>query len=397
MALDDLGSLAHAFAGSTATWDYTYDAVHSRTSLTVSDPQFLYDLSVLVPTTYTNNTMNQQESALLDVPPQPQAVAFSHDLLGNMQTPLTHSYAYDAENRLTTAYVPGGNASYAYDASGLRTRKTFAGETTEYVLDGGQILAEYDGSGALLRRYVYAGLDEPVQMTTASGETYYYHADALGSVVGASDGEGASVLARRYDVYGARHSASGTLNAVWAFTGRRFDAEVDQLGYFRQRYYDVDPGLFSSDDAARARMNWYEYAEASPTRFTDPLGLASVAGTLKVLAGRWSALQIARSAGASVAGAIFDTEFLIKLIFGLVLAGFTQVESDTCIKSEPLTSDIGDIPPQVICVLIQDTIRILPDGSRAKFCFYDCWSFTAPGKFHHELEVPVGTPCPEVI
>jgi hypothetical protein len=60
--------------------------------------------------------------------------------------------------------------SYAYDPQNLRKAKTVNGTTTNYLSVGSQEIAEYDGSGNLLRRYVFGlGLDEPLATIDAAG------------------------------------------------------------------------------------------------------------------------------------------------------------------------------------------------------------------------------------
>jgi YD repeat-containing protein len=76
------------------------------------------------------------------------------------------SYAYDAFNRLTAA----GPLSLAYDPAGRLYETTASGATTRFLYDGLQAIAEYNTSGALLRRYVPgAGLDEHLAWYEGSG------------------------------------------------------------------------------------------------------------------------------------------------------------------------------------------------------------------------------------
>lgn len=72
-----------------------------------------------------------------------------------------------AHTRTSQLYMQANGANnttlYDYDAAG-RLRQTLSGPTTtEYLYDADRLVAEYDGAGALLRRYVHgAGLDEPI-------------------------------------------------------------------------------------------------------------------------------------------------------------------------------------------------------------------------------------------
>jgi len=57
---------------------------------------------------------------------------------------------------------------------------------TEYCYDGDQIIADYNSSGVLLRKYVYGpGIDEPICMIDVQNgnKLYYYHYDGLSRLV----------------------------------------------------------------------------------------------------------------------------------------------------------------------------------------------------------------------
>ncbi len=68
-----------------------------------------------------------------------------------------------------------------FDLFGRRIRKTVDGQETEFVYNGFSVLAEYDGTGSLIRKYVYGpGIDLPVAMVDCDGGGecwYYYHQD----------------------------------------------------------------------------------------------------------------------------------------------------------------------------------------------------------------------------
>ena len=90
-------------------------------------------------------------------------VTYGYDLRGNMTSDGTSSYTYDVENRLLTASGPTA-VSLAYDPFG-RLQSTIVGATaTQYLYSGTALVAELDGSGNVLRRYVHGpGTDDPVR------------------------------------------------------------------------------------------------------------------------------------------------------------------------------------------------------------------------------------------
>jgi RHS repeat-associated protein len=139
-----------------------------------------------------------------------------------------------------------------------------------------QEVAEYtDGTDAAApsRTYVYGSyVDEPMQVrvfasaTTQPASTqnattqpsytdYYYHTNALYSVIAVTDTAGTVVERYTYDAYGQRTitDADGTprtesvLGNEIGFTGRRLDPLTNQY-YFRARYYDAAQGRFISRD-----------------------------------------------------------------------------------------------------------------------------------------------------
>jgi RHS repeat-associated protein len=147
-----------------------------------------------------------------------------------------------------------------------------AGTTTHFVYDGNQVIAEYDGTGTLLRKFAYGpGIDQPVMMEQA-GQRYFYHADALGSVVALTDGTGAIAETYRYEAFGEPEQAS-TLGNPYLFTGRRYDPETGTY-YYRARYYDPELRRFLEPDPIGYvdGMNLYAYVGNSPVNFIDPSG-----------------------------------------------------------------------------------------------------------------------------
>ena len=113
---------------------------------------------------------------------------YAYDNNGNMITKTNKTtgavtrYSWDYENRLIQVQMPDGTiAQYAYDPFGRRIQKIVNGAITNYLYDNDEILFEYDQNGNVLRSYTHGPeIDEPLVLNE-NGQTYFYHADALGS------------------------------------------------------------------------------------------------------------------------------------------------------------------------------------------------------------------------
>lgn len=155
--------------------------------------------------------------------------------------------------------------------------------TTHFIYDTQyRVIEERDNSGAVVATYTYGqGMDEPLTMER-SGQTYYYHRDALGSITEVSDSTGTIVERYEYDVYGEftifdasdTEIAASAIGNPYLFTARRYDAESGNY-YYRARYYSHDLGRFLSQDPLgfdAGDYNLYRYVFNNPINATDPTG-----------------------------------------------------------------------------------------------------------------------------
>ena len=173
--------------------------------------------------------------------------------------------------------IKGVRSLFWRDPSGRRIAKDVDGTVTKYLYDGDQCIAECDVNDVLLRKYIYGpGVDQPICMIDVedSNATYYYHYDALGSVVALSDADGDTVQVYEYDVYGQVAASGPNHPNPFLFTGRRYDTETG-LYYYRARYYNPSIGRFLQTDPIGYGdgMNMYAYCRNNGVRFVDPWGL----------------------------------------------------------------------------------------------------------------------------
>jgi RHS repeat-associated protein len=252
--------------------NYAYDAAGNRSNVTDGGSS----------TDYTASNVNQYTTIGPDHP--------TYDLNGNLTAQATGSYTYDAQNRLTSAASGGSTITFAYDARNRCVSRAIDGVTTFFYYDGWNVIEERNGTDESIARYIHgADIDEMVARVTSSGPVYY-HADALGSTVALTGGNGQVLERYLYDVYGAptiKNPANATI-AVSAFgnrflfTGREYIQDIALYDY-RNRFYSPSFGRFLQIDPMRfdaKDVNLYRYVGNRATGLVDPRGLA---GTTVVL------------------------------------------------------------------------------------------------------------------
>lgn len=277
---------------------------------------------------------------------------------------LSASYAYDANgNRLSRNGVSGsydsqdrllsyGGTSYSYTANGELKRKTQSGASSEYAYDslgnllhvqlsgGLQVdylidgrnrrigkkvngtlvqgflyqdqlnpLAELDGSGNIVARFVYADkVNVPAYMLKGD-QTYRILSDHLGSprlVVNSASGEVVQRL--DYDEFGNVLLDSNPGFQPFGFAGGIYDQHT-RLIRFGARDYDPQTGRWTNKDPIRfagGDSNLYGYVLGDPINGIDPSGLICVPGWASDLLRRvppWMRVNLHVAGGNGIVGA----------------------------------------------------------------------------------------------
>ncbi|RLQ85271.1 RHS repeat-associated core domain-containing protein [Notoacmeibacter ruber] len=194
---------------------------------------------------------------------------------------VTRSYDYNAPGQLASVSTGGSLAGqYSYDYLSRLTVRTLpaSGTTLHYIHDlDGNIIAEYDASGTVLREYVW--LDErPLAVVADAGSAapsiWHVHTDHLQRPVMMTDDTRAVVWQATWLPFGGAHSITGSASLDRRFPGQWFQLESGLFDNWH-RHYDPTTGRYLQPDPIGMPdgPNRWAYAMNSPLQFTDPNGL----------------------------------------------------------------------------------------------------------------------------
>jgi RHS repeat-associated protein len=262
---DRLNRLASA-TGAYGGFDYHYDAVGNRTSLSEGSLTETYSYAP------DSHRLQQILGATTD--------NRGYDDAGNTIQSLIGSYSYDDSNRMVGfTSTTGMEAEYAYNGQGERIRKTLDGTITRFRYgDNAKLLGEYDASGAAIREYVYLD-SQPLALLTRDPQTqaeavYFLHTDHLGAVVKSTDASQTLVWHVERRPFGERSVSVGLIDVPLGFPGQYYDVETGNY-YNYIRDYDSSTGRYLQSDPIGlwGGLNTYLYVMDKPLIKADPYGL----------------------------------------------------------------------------------------------------------------------------
>jgi RHS repeat-associated protein len=204
------------------------------------------------------------------------------DLRSKTEAGQTTQYIYDAMGGLHSVVLPGGaTIDYVLDGAGRRTGRKVDGTLVQGFLykDGVRPIAELDGSGAVVSRFVYAGEGTVPVYMIKGGATYRLFTDLNGSVRLVVDAATGAIVQRLdYDAFGRILNDTSPGFQPFGYGGGLYDPATGLVA-FGLRDYDPEAGRWTVKDPlffVGGDTNLYAYVGNDPVRFYDPNGTRGI-------------------------------------------------------------------------------------------------------------------------
>jgi RHS repeat-associated protein len=222
------------------------------------------------------------QDRLLDYQGAGYAYTANGELLTKTQGASVTRYGYDVLGNLRQVTLPGGTViDYVTDGKNRRIGKKVNGVLTQGFLYQDQLkpLAQLDGAGNIVSRFVYATRVNVPDYMVKGGVTYRLITDHLGSprlVVNAATG--AIIQRMDYDAWGNVLLDNNPGFQPFGFAGGVYDRDTG-LVRFGARDYDAGLGRWVVKDPISflgGAMGLYSYVLSDPVNGTDASGLSAL-------------------------------------------------------------------------------------------------------------------------
>ncbi len=262
-AYDAAGRLIGVTENGTSISSYTYDTNSNRSMATTSSG--------------TVNGIYDAQDRLMTYGTASFTYTANGELASQTVGSQTTSYQYDVLGNLIAATLPNGTKiTYIIDARNYRVGKEVnAVLETGFLYDGSRIVAQLNGSNAIVSQFIYAtGAATPDYMLSGS-VTYRIFSDQLGSprlVVNTATGAVSEQI--NYDEFGNVISDTNPGFQPFGFAGGLYDQDT-KLVRFGARDYNPGIGRWTAKDPilfAGGDTNLYGYVLDDPINWTDPSG-----------------------------------------------------------------------------------------------------------------------------
>ncbi|HLD35531.1 MAG TPA: DUF6531 domain-containing protein, partial [Planctomycetota bacterium] len=249
--------------------EFDLDGIGNRTQVRTQNAE-------LITQDYSVNNLNQYT--------QISGTGLAYDLNGNLKDDGTNLYYFDYLNRLAEVKRKSDNVSivvFAYDALGRRIQKfnNLQAATLNYYSDRGIVIEERDGNDALIATYVNGN---GILTMEKNSQTYYSHANTMGSVYAVTDNSGDVVERYKYAGYGkptilapdgVTERQASAIGNTRLFMGKEYDLEIEKYCY-GARCYNPTLGRFlqvveSTEELPDTNP---EYGENNPENNTETSG-----------------------------------------------------------------------------------------------------------------------------
>jgi RHS repeat-associated protein len=209
------------------------------------------------------------------------------ELLTKTVSGITYTYNYDAHGNLRQVQAPAGTINYVIDGNNKRVGKRYGSLLIQGILyEGARIVAELDGGGTIVSRFIYATGSHSPDLMLKGTSTFRFVKDQLGSprlIVNTATGAVAQRL--EYDEWGVVTADTNPGFQPFGFAGGLWDRDTN-LVRFGERDYDPTSGRWTTKDALRfeggrdffpneeilLEPNLYAYVYNNPINWTDPSG-----------------------------------------------------------------------------------------------------------------------------